>query len=289
MKRIAYLLLSLTLAVALCAWCETAEFTRTVVKSDGSRVEYTENARGNTLHEDSYNETGRWESSVDYAYDALGRVTRIERHPSGVYELYTYGTGTATVEQYSLSGKYMQTQYLTLDSHGRTTRSKLVYAGGTENGETRYTYGADGQRTVKNYNTDGTMTSTMTFDQSERLLYIETVGAFSTLYFYEEGNFRMENYDAEGRLKSYSLSFLDERGRTVRSEEYDADGRLTAYCEDDFTDFGTLAESRSYDADGTLTHRRTCFYDEDGAYLGCERQSSTGTKRYDANNRMIFD
>lgn len=289
MKRMAYLLLSLALAVALCAWWETAEFTCTVFKSDGSRVEYIENARGDTLHKESYDETGRWESAADYTYDALGRVTRIDQHRSGTYELYTYGDGTATVEEYSHSGKYMQTQYLTLDSYGRTIRSKLIFASGTENGETLFTYGADGQRTVESYDMDGVLTNTTTFDKSGRLLYLETVGAFSSLYVHEEGGCRTENYDAEGRLKSYSLSFYDERGVSVRTEEYDADGTLTAYYEKDFTDFGTLAEWRSYDADGTLTHRRTCFYDEDGAYLGCERQSSTGVKRYNEYDRRIFD
>ncbi len=224
---------------------------------------YRENARGDVLHEARYDETERWESAVDYSYDALGRVTRVDRHPSGVYELYTYGGGTATVEQYRLSGEHRQTQSLTLDSHGRTTHSKIVFAGGISSGETRFTYGADGQLIVENYNTDGAMTSTMTFDKSGRLLRLETVGAFFTLYFYEGPGLRMEHYDARGAL--------------------------TAFYESDFTGAGTLSERRSYDADGTLTSRRTCFYDEDGAYLGCERQSGEKLRRYDENDRPLYD
>lgn len=288
-KRIVYLLLTLALSAALCVWWETAVFSRTVIKPDGSRTEYTENARGNVLHKEMYDETGRWVSAADYTYDALGRVTRVDQHRSGVYELYTYGDGIKIVEEYSHKGKRMQTLYSTLDSYGRTTCSILVYSSGTRNGETHYTYGADGSCTVESHNTDGVMTNTMTFDKSGRLLYLETVGAFSTLYFYEEGGCRTENYDAEGKFESYSLSFYDERGVSVRTEEYDADGTLTAYYEEAYTDFGTLAEWRGYTADGTLTHRRTCFYDEDGVYLGCERQSSSGTKRYNEYDRTIFD
>lgn len=194
MKRMVYPLLGLGLASALCVWWETAVFSRTVWQSDGSRVEYRENARGDVLHEARYDETGRWESAVDYRYDALGRVTRVDRHPSGVYERYTYGDGTATVEQFRLSGESMQTQSLTLDSHGRTTRSKTVFADGISSGETRFTY-----------------------------------------------------------------------------------------------DAGMLSERRSYGADGTLTSRRTCFYDEDGAYLGCERQSGEKLRRYGENDRPLYD
>lgn len=289
MKRMVYLLLGLGLAAALCVWWETAVFSRTAWQSDGSRVEYRENARGDVLHEARYDETGRWESAVDYRYDALGRVTRVDRHPSGVYERYTYGDGTATVEQFRLSGESMQTQSLTLDSYGRTTRSKTVFADGISSGETRFTYGADGQHTVENYDTDGTMTSAMTFDKSGRLLRLETVGAFSTLYFYEEPGLRTEHYDALGAPAGGSLSFYDGRGLAVRVEEYDARGTLTAFYESDFTDAGMLSERRSYGADGTLTSRCTCFYDEDGAYLGCERQSGEKLRRYGGNDRALYD
>jgi RHS repeat-associated protein len=227
--------------------------TTTSYDADGRQVSVTD-ADGNT---------------TSYSYDGLGNQTVTSRadgstvtnahNTSGELTSYTDGAGNVTRYTYDDAGRELRVtdplsrvtsytydadgnQLTVTDPDARVTTNiydhddRLVgvsYSDGSTP-SVSYTYNSTGARATM---TDGTGTSTYTYDSASRLSHVTNGAAAEVSY----------TYDSLGRIAT--LTYPD--GSTI-TRGYNADGRLTSV-----TDANSNTTSFGYDGDGnivTTTH-----------------------------------
>ena len=155
---------------------------------------------------------------------------------------------------------------------------------------------------VKYYNEDGSM------DQWEEYTYDENGNLIQTTDYTEDGiiekvvkkqynadgTLQTSEYDAEGRLVTYSVDSYDEQGQQILREVYDGQDQLLESIEMQYDAQGNQIYFAHFDGDGNCLSLKESTYDEYGNRTYYRVVSQSGSEQiftneyvYDEEGRML--
>ncbi|NWG12949.1 MAG: tandem-95 repeat protein [Acidobacteria bacterium] len=278
-----------------------------VTDPDGNTTTYTYDNVGNQATVAYPNGT-----IAAYTFDALNRLTYLENRKvaGGVISSYAY-TLDPNGNRIQVAENTGRTVNYTYDAVNRLTQEQIVDAV-LGNQTISYTYDGFGNRLTK---TDGTGTTTYTYNANDQLL-TETAPGYTTTYEYDpNGNTVKKTQGATETIYSYDFEnrlIASQTGTMSTQYEYDADGirtKATAgvatikYLVDKNRDYAQVLEERdgtnalivSYLYGGDLVRQKRgteiSYYHYDGQMSTRQLTDSSGSTTdsyvYDAFGNLI--
>jgi YD repeat-containing protein len=260
--------------------------------SRGKQMTYKYDDKDNIIEEADY---GQVQKTVEYGYDAAGRLTKRKIHEYGYFDAEPHWrlTGWEGDDEFTLNDKGKVLEHTSND--GRTT----------------YKYNAAGDEVEHAwFKLDGSLASKVvsTYDQAghntEEEVHDSTgllIG--KSIYAYDKGGRRTkeEKYDASGRLSSSTADTYDEAGHKTKEEKYDSGGRLSGNSFSRTIDIYDQAGHKTredgyegYDSGEHLSSIALYTYDEPGRetkeeFYGLDGKTSKGatTFKYDPRGLLI--
>jgi len=236
----------------------TTELLTKVAYPNGTSLTFTYNAAGQRTS--MVDQTG---FTVNYAYDAVGRLSKLTDAHGSLIVTYTYDADSRLSEKTNGNGTYTTYQY---DADGNVLHLVNYAAGGTINSRFDYTYNSLGLETSE-ATLDGTWT--YTYDVDGQLI---------------DAVFASTNPTVPSQDLAYSYDAMGNRISTV------INGVTTAYTTNDvneYTSVGGVADT--YDADGNLTSdgTNTYTYNSLNQLIGVSGPSGTTTYTYNALGQRV--
>ncbi len=239
-------------------YAPTTELLTKVAYPNGTSLAFTYNAAGQRTS--MVDQTG---FTVNYAYDAVGRLSDLTDANGNLIVTYTYDADGRLSEQTDGNGTYTTYQY---DADGNILHLVNYAPGGTINSRFDYTYNLLGLET-----SEATLygTWTYTYDVDGQL-----IGAV----------FASTNSTVPSQDLAYTYDAMGNRITTV------INGVTTAYSTNDmneYTSVGGVADT--YDADGNLTSdgTNTYTYNSLNQLIGVTGPSGTTTYTYNALGQRV--
>jgi RHS repeat-associated protein len=212
----------------------------TVTRADGTTTSTDYNANGTVQDQ----KDGKGNAITTYGYDPLGRPIGVTDALGNVTRYGLDGVGNRVTRQ-DPGGNCTQSPPVgctTMAYDAGNQLTSITYSDGVTPNVSAITYDADGQRTGM---TDGTGTSTWTWDGLHRLTSY-TNGAGATVSY----DYRSPNGGYDLRNQVGHIAYPNGVGTVTRA--YDSDGRLSSVM-----DWSGGTVTFSYDADSNLISQTT--------------------------------
>ena len=228
-------------------------------------------------------------NAISYDYDESGNLLSINYADASV-ETFDYDEEGNITESVNRRAQEISYTY--------NTRGQLLDQNNADGSFNQYTYDERGNLTSA---TDSNGTTTLEYDEGDRLTQITYANGRSLAYTYDAGGRRTSMTDQDGNTVNYSYdsagrlaSLSDGDDNSIVGYSYDDVGRLTredngngTYTTYTYDAAGQLTSLVNFAPDDSINSRYDYSYDELGQQIGATTLDGEWTYSYDAIGQLV--